>query len=360
MSRGTTAIININNLQHNFKVLNNMAPGKLVLVVKADAYGHGLKQMVLALDDADCFGVATIEEALIVRKVNAEVRILLLEGFLDEEQLEMAFKHDIDCVIHQIKQLDMLEAINTKRSMNVWLKYDSGMNRLGFSSKEYEAVINRVKQLDNTREIVLMSHLACADDTQDCFTTQQTDRFLKFSDGEKSLSLSNSAALLNGLHLSNEWCRVGLALFGVSPIASKSAEAFGLKPVMTLKTKVIAIKTVDAGQGIGYSQKYVAEKKMSIAIIGIGYGDGFPWSISDRAYVKINGCNANIVGRVSMDMIAVDVSDIAKVSLGDAVLIWGEQEGVSLPVEMLASYANTIPYVLLCQITSRVHYQYAD
>lgn len=360
MSRGTTAVVNFKNLKHNFKVLNNRAPGKLVLVVKADAYGHGLKQVVSALDGADCFGVATIEEALIVRKVNAQVRILLLEGFLNQDQLKMAFHHDIDCVIHQSEQLDMLEAINTSKSMNVWLKYDSGMNRLGFSSQQYESVIARVKCLDNVREMVLMSHLACADDVEDDLTAQQTDRFLKFSGDEDSLSLSNSAALLNGLHLSDEWCRVGLALFGVSPIASKTAEEFDLKPVMTLKSKVIAIKNVSAGQGIGYSQKYRAEKDMAIAIIGIGYGDGYPWSLSDGAYVKVKGCHADIVGRVSMDMIAIDVSAIENVELGDTVLIWGDQAGVSLPVEILASYANTIPYVLLCQITSRVHYQYAN
>ena len=357
MSRGTKAIININNLKHNFKVLSELAPAKLVLVVKADAYGHGLKEIVSALAAADCFGVATIDEALIIRQVRKDVRILLLEGFLNNDELKTAFDNNFDCVIHQNQQLDMLDNISTAKKMNIWLKYDSGMNRLGFTGNEYQTAISRLDKHDRVKEVILMSHLASADLKQNSFTAIQTARFLKFRTGQQ-VSLSNSAALLNKDHLGDEWCRVGLALFGVSPIAGTCAADYNLKAVMTLKTNVIAIKQVDAGQGIGYSQKYTAQRDMRIAVIGIGYGDGFPWSLSQDAFVKLKNHKATIVGRVSMDMIAIDISAKKNVKLGDSVLIWGEDENSQLPLETLASHANTIPYVLLCQITSRVHYQY--
>jgi len=357
MSRGTKAIININNLKHNFKILSDLAPAKLVLVVKADAYGHGLKQIVSALDDADCFGVATIDEAMMIRQVRTDVRILLLEGFLNNDELKTAFDNDFDCVIHQNQQLDMLDNISTAKKMNIWLKYDSGMNRLGFTDKEYKAAISRLDKHDKVKEIILMSHLASADLKQSNFTAIQTERFLKFRT-EQQVSLSNSSALLNKDHLADEWCRVGLALFGVSPIAGTCAADYNLKAVMALKTNVIAIKQLDAGQGIGYSQKYKAQTDMKVAIIGIGYGDGFPWSLSQDAFVKLKNHKATIIGRVSMDMLAIDITAIENIKLGDSVLIWGVDENSQLPLETLASHANTIPYVLLCQITSRVHYQY--
>jgi alanine racemase len=365
MSRGTTAIIKIDHLKHNFEVLSQLAPAKLVLVVKADAYGHGLKQIVKALDKADCFGVATIDEAMLVRSVRSDVRILLLEGFLNTDELKTAFDHNIDCVIHQNQQLDMLDAIDTAQQMNIWLKYDSGMNRLGFNDSQYSQALARLNKHKKVQSVVLMSHLATADIKHNRFTRKQTQKFLKFKDqyqdkskNSTQLSLSNSSALLNGDNLADEWCRVGLALFGVSPIAKTIGADYGLKPVMTLKTNVIATRQVKSGQGIGYGQNYVAQKDLNIAIIGIGYGDGFPWALSSAAFVSIHGQQAQIVGRVSMDMIAIDISHIRGVKLGDAVLIWGDDAKSQLPLETLASHAQTIPYVLLCQITSRVHYRY--
>ena len=365
MSRGTTAIINIDHLKHNFEVLSQLAPAKLVLVVKADAYGHGLKHIVKALDKVDCFGVATIDEAMLVRSVRSDVRILLLEGFLNTDELKIAFDHNIDCVIHQNQQLDMLDSIDTAQQMNIWLKHDSGMNRLGFNDHQYSQALRRLNRHKKVHNVVLMSHLASADIKHNSFTSKQTQRFLKFYHDFKGiyqdnlqLSLSNSSALLNGDNLANEWCRVGLALFGVSPIANTCGADYGLKPVMTLKTNVIAIKQVESGQGIGYGQNYIAQTDMNIAIIGIGYGDGFPWALSPAAFVNIHDQQAQIVGRVSMDMIAIDISHIKGVTPGDAVLIWGNGTKSQLPLETLASHAQTIPYVLLCQITSRVHYRY--
>jgi len=359
MSRGTKAIIDFDNLRHNFKVLSELAPNKLVLVVKADAYGHGLKQVVAALDKVDCFAVATIDEALIVRKVRPKVRILLLEGYLDANELKTAFDNNFDCVIHQQQQVDLLNDIETDLKMNIWLKFDSGMNRLGFTKDKYPQAVSTLENHNKIREIILMSHLASADNKQDNFTFQQTQEFLKFRNNQQ-VSLSNSSSLLNKSYISDEWCRVGLALFGVSPIETATAVDFDLKPVMSLKTNVIAMKDIKAGMSIGYCQTYTAKADMEIAIIGIGYGDGYPWLLSKDAYVMLNNHKAMIVGRVSMDMMAIDISGIDNIFVGNSVLVWGEEVLSKLPIETVASNAHTIAYVLLCQITSRVHYIYVN
>lgn len=359
MSRGTTAVINFKNLRHNFKVLTDMAPGKLVLVVKADAYGHGLKKVVQALDNVDCFAVATIDEALIVRKYKPEVRVLLLEGFLDKHELKTAFKFKFDCVIHQQEQLQMFDELQSNNSMNIWLKYDSGMNRLGFSDSEFLQAIKLMENHGNVKDLILMSHLASANEKHNFFNSQQAEKFLKHNNNHQ-ISFSNSAALLNKTYLDNEWCRAGLALFGVSPIEEYTAGHFNLKPVMTLKTNVIAIKNVAKGETIGYGQTFTAQNNMQIAIIGIGYGDGYPWSLTETACVNVHNQSARIVGRVSMDMMAVDISLIKETEIGDTVIIWGENDQGQLCLENVAENANSISYVLLCQITSRVHYHYVE
>ncbi len=362
MSRGTTAVIDFDNLRHNFNVLKQLAPSKLVLVVKADAYGHGLKQVVQALDNVDCFAVATIEEALTVRKYRPKTKILLLEGFLDKYELKIAFEQHFDSVIHQQEQIQMFEDFQTNQVMNVWLKYDSGMNRLGFSGDEYSRAIKTLENNNKVNELILMSHFASANQKHNKFNTQQVEKFIKFKTSHE-ISISNSSALLNHINIADEWCRVGLALFGVSPIEDKTAHDYKLKPVMTLKTNVIALKQIKAGETIGYGQAYTAKTNMQIAIIGIGYGDGYPWSLGNNATVKLNNQQARIVGRVSMDMMAIDISDIEivdNITIGDSVLIWGINANGNLPLETVASNAKTIPYVLLCQITSRVHYQYVE
>lgn len=357
MSRGTQAIINFDKLRYNFNVLSKLAPSKLVLVVKADAYGHGLKQIVQALDDAECFAVATIDEALTVRKIRVDVKIVLLEGFLSRDELEIAVENNFDCVIHQQQQLDMLGDLDSSMKLNIWLKHDSGMNRLGFNSHEFSTALTSLEKSPKVNELILMSHLASANQKDNPFTKQQADSFIKLV-GNQQVSLSNTSALLNKKYLKGEWCRVGISLFGVSPVEGTIAKDFGLKPVMKLKTNVIATKTIKAGETIGYGQTYTTSKDMKIAIIGIGYGDGYPWSLSDDACAVLNNKKAKIIGRVSMDMIAVDISGINNVSIGDSVLIWGEDGNSKLPLENVAQNANTIPYVLLCQITSRVKYNY--
>ncbi len=356
MSRGTTAIINLNNLKHNYAVLKKLAPNKLVLVIKADAYGHGIKQVVQTLGTIDCYAVATIDEALLIRKHNQKVKILLLEGFLDADELQTALANNFECVIHQQQQLDLLKQAKPSKKINTWIKLDTGMNRLGFTPEQFNQALTALENHPNVNDIVLMSHFASADDNND-LTQKQTSKFLH-QNKPYQRSISNTAALLNNKNLSDEWCRVGIALFGVSPLRHKSAKEFNLKPVMTLKTNIIAIKNIDKNQGIGYSHKFISKKAMEIAIVGIGYGDGYPWSLTNHAIVKHKDKTAKIVGRVSMDMMAIDVTAIDCINIGDPVLIWGQDDKSDLPIEIVASHAQTIPYVLLCQITSRVHYKY--
>lgn len=361
MSRGTIATINFANLRHNFQVLKQLAPNKLVLVVKADAYGHGLKQVVQALKNVDCFAVATIDEALLIRQYRPTVKVLLLEGFFNAQELHTSLENNFDCVVHQQFQLDLIAQLQSNKKINIWLKYDSGMNRLGFDDAAFCQAIKQLEQDKHLKQLILMSHFASANDPNSSFTATQKQKFLEIQNkyhGKYQLSLSNSSALLNRQHLNDEWCRVGLSLFGVSPVEQKQAANYNLLPVMTLQTNIIAVKEVRAQATIGYSQKFTTEKTTKIAIIGIGYGDGYPWSLSSNAYVKIKQQKAKILGRVSMDMMAVDISMIKNVQCGDAVLIWGDDGKDKLPVEIVAENAKTIAYVLLCQITSRVHFNY--
>jgi alanine racemase len=359
MGRGTVARVQLSNLRHNLKVLKSKTKSRLVLVVKADAYGHGLKQVVSGLKNVDCFAVATIDEALTIRNIRLKSRILLLEGFHDPQELQLASENNIDCVIHNNKQLNEFLSLKTNHPINIWLKYDSGMNRLGFSDTEYQHAITQLEQNKELyQELTLMSHFASANESETQFTNQQIQRFLKFA-SKYPISLSNSAAVLNPkLAIKEDWSRIGLALYGVSPIEGHLAKDYGLRPAMTLKSNIIALKTVKQGESIGYGQKYIATSDMKIAILGIGYGDGYPWMLTDTAYVLLGNNKLKILGKVSMDMMAVDVSNVNSVKLGQTVLIWGEDQNSKLPVEIVASNAQTIPYVLLCGLTSRVKFIY--
>ncbi len=359
MTRGTVATVNLTNLRHNFSVLKSKTNSKLVLVVKADAYGHGLKQIVTALENVDCFAVATIDEALIIRKSSSTTRILLLEGFHSHQELQIALENNIDSVIHNDKQLTEYLSSESKNKINIWLKYDSGMNRLGFSDDEFEKAIQQLEKSKNHfKQLILMSHFASANETQGAFTNYQANRFLKYAK-KYPISLSNSSAVLNPkIKIKENWSRIGLALYGVSPIDRHLAQEYDLRPVMTLKSNIIALKSVNAGETIGYSQKFYAKSDMKIAILGIGYGDGYPWLLNEDAYVRLGDNKLRIVGKVSMDMMAVDVSQVENIQLGQSVLIWGEKQEAKLPVEIVASKAQTIPYVLLCGLTSRVKFIY--
>lgn len=350
--RGTTAYINTTHITHNLNVFKRLHPGKIIAVVKADAYGHGLQRAVPALAACDAFAVATIEEALELRQLNKEKRIMLLEGVFNGYEMNLAKKHKFDVVIHQDYQLELLKSAPTAENIDVWLKIDSGMNRLGFHADELPDTLQQLKAIEHIGTIRLMSHFAASNDVN----CEQTQAQIKCHNELKALgyeySFCNTGGVLNLLNDDDEWARVGLGLFGISPLEQgKWGHAYGLKPAMHLTAKIIASKFIKAGALVGYGGHFTAPKDMRIGVVGIGYADGYPWSERNSS-VMLYGLKTAVIGRISMDMIAIDISAFEQNLTGKDVTIWGED----LPIEAVADDLKLIPYTLGCGITKRVKF----
>ena len=352
------AVISRNAIKHNYQQVKVLAPhSKVIAVLKANAYGHGLLEMARTLGDTDAFGVALIEEALELRAGGIVKPILLLEGFFEQSDIEILLANNLQTVIHSTYQLDMLEQSQLVKNslvgqLVVWLKIDTGMNRLGISVDQFEHFYQRLQKIDYVAQpINLMSHFSCADEIDNPFTQTQADIFNQLVanyPGQKSLA--NSAAILTLPDTHVDWIRPGLLLYGCSAIANRSAKQCGLTAAMTLSTSVIAIKKLAQGQTVGYGATWQASQDTNLAVIAIGYGDGYPRHAKSGTPVLINGIRYPIVGRVSMDMITVDLGLDHQINCGDQVILWGKD----LPVEEIAQYADTISYELLLQLTSRV------
>jgi alanine racemase len=353
VSRLIRAVIDTHALRHNLSVIRARAAGaRVIAVVKANAYGHGLTSTALALTGADALAVARLEEALALRAAGVDARILLLEGVFGAAQLEDAAHERLDLVVHDACQIELLERSDAARRLALWLKIDTGMNRLGFAPRDFPAALARIRALGAApRELRLLTHLACANERDDRTTRAQLERFRAATHGlDCEVSIANSAGLFGAVPLGCHWVRPGLALYGASPFADRSAEALGLKPVMTLMSSVIALRRVARGEAVGYGGAWVAARDSLIAIVAAGYGDGVHRSLSAAAAVLVNGVRAPLAGRVSMDMLAVDVSALRGVRVGTPVVLWGE----GLPVEEAAQHAGTIAYELLCSVSGRV------
>lgn len=340
-------------LRGNLARVRAVAPAsKVMAVVKANAYGHGLVSTALCLADADAFGVARLGEALALRAAGVTRPIVLLEGVFDGGQLEQAARHALDLVVHETEQLRLLETAPADAAFVVWLKIDTGMNRLGFRAEQAEPALARILALGaRVRELRLMTHFACADEPANPLTALQLERFSQLA-GQRGFarSLCNSAALFAQPAAQADWVRPGLALYGASPFHGQSGPALGLRPAMRLITTVIAVREVRAGESVGYGGRWRAGRDSQVAIIAAGYGDGVPRALPSGTPVLIGGTRATLVGRVSMDMIAVDVTGIDGVRVGDLAELWGPE----LPVEEIAAHAGTIPYELLCGVSQRV------
>jgi alanine racemase len=332
-----------------------MAPGtRIMAVVKADAYGHRLDLCLPALATADLLAVATIEEARAIRRLNCTTPIVLLEGVLHREDLPVAEELGLELVVHHEAQLRMLEAHGRSPQPRLWLKINSGMNRLGVPGDQAAPLHARLLSLPGVEQVNLMTHFAQADRSTDSATARQIDRFeaaVSALPGERCLS--NSAALINFPASRADWVRVGILLYGISPLAGQTGSALGLRPAMTLRCELMAINDVPAGDRIGYGGRYRAERAMRIGVAAIGYGDGYPRSMADGTPVLVGGRRCALAGRVSMDMITVDLAAHPDARLGDEVVLWGGD----LPVEEIAGHAETIPYELVCRITRRVRYR---
>ena len=359
MIRLLRALIDTAALRDNLGTIRAYAPGaKVMAVIKANAYGHGLVSTALALADADSFAVARLEEGIALRSAGVRAPIVLLEGIVNAEQLAEAAHHGLELVVHDPLQLKLLEAHRGAERFVVWIKMDTGMNRLGFRPEGFAPALARLRALTvPALELRVMTHLARADERTEPMTREQLDRFESALasaglTGAQRLatSIGNSAGTLGWPRAHGDWVRPGLALYGVSPFAGETAAKHGLKPAMTLETTVLTVREVKRGETVGYAGAWRAERDSAIAILAAGYGDGLPRHLANGTPVLIAGARHPLVGRVSMDMIAVDVTGAPKVATGSKAIVWGE----GLPVEEVASHAGTVPYELLCGVSQRV------
>lgn len=354
MSRPTVAEIRIAALKHNCSVIKQHHGGKVLGVVKANAYGHGLVDCAKALD-VDGLAVACIEEAVHLREGGVRAPIVLLEGVFDPKELTLVGRHELDIVIHREEQVTWLEQASLLLPLRVWLKFNTGMHRLGFSIDQLEAMNARLQACSSVKQVVLMSHLACADDPESPMTDQQLAVFSSATEAyECERSLANSAASLAWPKTHFDWVRPGIALYGSTPVLDKSAAQLGLQPVMTLKSQIIGIQSCKAGDSVGYGADFRATKDMLVGTVAIGYADGYPRHAPSGTPVMVDGVECKLIGRVSMDMISVDLSPIANPIEGMGVELWGE----NLSVDTVAQHANTISYELLTQINQRVPRRY--
>ncbi len=339
-------------LRNNLAVVRRFAPtARVIAAVKANAYGHGLIHAARALADADAFGVARVEEALSLRAARISHPIVVLEGAFDATQLDAAAGHDLQLVVHCFEQIAMLEQYAGAHRFAVWLKLDTGMNRLGFRPEELAAAHARLAGCAAVGTARLLTHLASAETVGGAMTKVQLERFHELSAPWRlERSIANSAAIIASPEAHVEWVRPGLMLYGASPFAERSAAELGLLPAMTFATQVIAVREVAAGETIGYNGIWRAQRRSRIAVAAVGYGDGYPRCMRAGAPALIDGREAPVVGRVSMDMTMLDATELPNVAVGDQVTLWGR----GLPAERVAPFADTIAYELFCRITERV------
>lgn len=351
--RSTRATIHLGHLRHNFAVARRLAGGsKIMAVVKANAYGHGLERIGMALADADAFGVATISDAHRLRSAGLSQRIVLLSGFDEPADLPELRALGVDAVVHHESQIAILESAAAGPALRIWLKIDSGMHRLGLPPARARMAFDRLRQCPAVAEqIVLMTHLASADLPESSQTGDQLSRFDAAVDGLPGpRSIANSPGLLNVPGARADWVRLGGLLYGLSTHEEKVGEDYGLKPVMSLDSKLIAINQVPAGECIGYGGTHRCERPTRVGIVAIGYGDGYPRHAPDGTPVLLRGQRCPTLGRVSMDLLAIDLGPASEAAVGDPVRLWG----VGLPVETVARQAETIGYELTCGVTRRV------
>ena len=350
------AHINLNALQHNLVRVRQAAPNSKVLaVIKANAYGHGLLQVADGLNQADAFAVARLPEAIQLRQAGVEKTIVVLEGFQESKDIAQFAEHNLQPVIHHIFQLELLDQIQLQKPIAVWLKVDSGMHRMGVAPRFVNQYWQQLRANEFVAEVRLMTHLASADDRRSEQTQQQLVIFDQAIAGlDAETGIANSAGVLGWPQSQREWVRPGIMLYGVSPFVSGWGEDENLKPVMTLKSHLIAINHFKQSDAIGYGASWVCPEDMPIGVVACGYGDGYPRHALSGTPVLVNGQRVPLVARVSMDTICVDLRQLPDAEVGDPVVLWGE----GLPVEEIAEAAGTISYELLCSVTSRVVFNY--
>jgi alanine racemase len=355
--KAATAVIDRRALRHNLQQVRRQAPqSRLSAGVTATAYGHGLLETAHTLQDADCYGVARIGEALKLRSGGIVKPILMLEGFFSAEDLPVLVANNIETAVHSIEQLEALEQATLARPVPVWMKLDTGMHRLGVRPEHAEAFYQRLSACRNVVQPVnIMSHFSRADEPSSDATLKQMQCFEQFArgkPGQRSIAASGGTLLWPDAH--NDWVRPGIILYGVSPMEDANGSQFDLQPAMTLKSNLIAVREHKAGESVGYGGTWVSEGDTRLGVVAMGYGDGYPRSAPSGTPVWLNGRELPIVGRVSMDMMSVDLGPNATDKVGDEVVLWGRE----LPVERIAECTGISAYELITKLTQRVAMEY--
>lgn len=353
MTPNAHALLDMEAIGHNLAQVRARAPrSKVMAVIKANAYGHGLLRFARALQGADAFAVARVEEGVVLREAGIHQRIAVLQGYTCREDLELHAGHELEPVVHSVLQIELFESASLGKPISIWLKMDTGMHRLGLNEEEFEPCYRRLSRCRAVRQpIALMTHLANADVLSDPVTGRQLELFrsrTRSLPGERSMA--NSAGLFAWESAQADWVRPGIALYGASPFPHRTAQEDGLRPVMTLRTRLIAIKQLKVGDSVGYGGDWICPHPTRLGIAAIGYGDGYPRHARSGTPVLVRDRRVPLIGRVSMDMITLDLTDCPEAEVGDSVTLWGE----GLPVEEIARHASTIPYALLCGVMPRV------
>ncbi len=359
MTRPVRARIDLSALTFNLSQARRAAPHSRVLaVIKANGYGHGMLAVAEALREADAFAVASLEEGVRLREAGIDKPVLLLEGLFGADELDAVLRHGFELVVHEERQVDWLQSLGPAATgredarLTLWVKVNTGMNRLGFPPGEALRVWDRLAAMPVVAGLRWMSHFACADEPAHPANASQHAAFSKLcAQRNAPRSLANSAALLTRPDSHYEWVRPGIMLYGASPLADdERAPLPPLRPVMSLESALIAVHRCDKGDAVGYGQAWVCPEAMPVGVVAAGYGDGYPRHAPSGTPVLVNGREVPLIGRVSMDMLCVDLREQPRARAGDPVVLWGE----GLPVERVARAAGTISYALLCGVTPRV------
>jgi alanine racemase len=348
--RPILATIHAAAFRHNLGIAKAHAPQSSIMsVVKANAYGHGLLRAAKALGASDGFAVLGINEAVALREAGFRQAILLLEGLFDAAEVPVAIQHKLTVVVHCEPQLNMLEAYRGEGRVNVYLKVNTGMNRLGVPVGRFWSFFDRLKVCKAVGQVTLMTHFATADEAAGV-----ADQFDLFDDLTREIprprSMANSAAILRYPQTHADWVRPGIMLYGATPVASQTAASFNLQPAMTLSSAIIAVQQLQPGQSLGYGHRFTAERPIRIGVVACGYADGYPRHAPNGTPIAVAGKLTRTLGRVSMDMLYADLTDIAEADIGSPVELWGKQ----VAVDAVAGAAGTVGYELLCAVAPRV------
>jgi alanine racemase len=350
MSRPIFATIHLAALQHNLAVVRRHAAcSKVLAVLKANAYGHGLARAARAFSDADGFGLLEIESAIALRQAGFRQHLVLLEGPFAADELPLLAQHDVAAVVHSREQVEMLAALPVGAKLDVYVKLNTGMNRLGFPAEEFAAVRSELARHPGIRGITLMTHFANADDARGVGWQMQALERAGAGPGVPR-SCANSAAILRYPETHADWVRPGIMLYGCSPFAGRTGAEDGLQPAMTVASRLIALQHLKRGDAVGYGGAFAAERDMRVGVVACGYADGYPRHAPTGTPIMVEGRMTRTLGRISMDMLCADLSDIPPARVGSPVVLWGAE----VPVERVAAAAGTVGYQLLCALAPRV------